>query len=131
MLQGEDAIFNVTGLKPHLYRPPHGKKTPWELDGVKDAGMIEVTWDISTNDQHSFIYFGKPSSERYAEAIVKEAKPGGIILLHDGHGTMQGVPQSDASMTVQALPLIIEQLQAQGYRFVTVPVLLDVPAYNN
>jgi peptidoglycan/xylan/chitin deacetylase (PgdA/CDA1 family) len=28
------------------------------------------------------------------------------------------------------LPLIIRDLQAEGYTFVTVPELLDVPAYN-
>jgi len=32
---------------------------------------------------------------------------------------------------VETLPLIIEKLQAEGYRFVTVPELLEVPAYNN
>jgi peptidoglycan/xylan/chitin deacetylase (PgdA/CDA1 family) len=41
------------------------------------------------------------------------------------------VPRADVSMMVKALPLIIEQLQAKGYKFVTIPELLDVPAYNN
>jgi len=131
ILRGEDAIFSVTGLKPHLYRPPHGKKSPWELDGVNHAGMIEVTWNVAADDQHDFAYFGKPSPESYANDIVNYAKPGGIILLHDGHGILHDVPLSNESLTVQALPLIIEQLQAKGYQFVTVPDLLNVPAYNN
>ncbi len=38
--------------------------------------------------------------------------------------------KSDRSLTVEALPLIIEQLQAEGYKIVTVPELLNVPAYN-
>jgi chitin deacetylase len=62
---------------------------------------------------------------------VKLAKPGGIILLHDCHGAILNPPGYDVNVTVKALPLIIEQLQAQGYKFVTVPELLDVPAYNN
>jgi peptidoglycan/xylan/chitin deacetylase (PgdA/CDA1 family) len=131
MLAGEDAIFKVAGVKPHLYRPPHGKKSPWEIDGVQDAGMIEVTWDISANDQHIMGVFGKPTPEKYASEIVKLAKPGGIILLHDCHGAILNPPGYDVNVTVKALPLIIEQLQAQGYKFVTVPELLDVPAYNN
>jgi peptidoglycan/xylan/chitin deacetylase (PgdA/CDA1 family) len=116
---------------PHIYRPPHGKKSPWELGGVKDAGMIEVTWDVSANDQHVIAYFGKPTAAQYANAIVHDAKPGGIILLHDGHGISHNDVLSDESLTVEALPLIIDQLLAKGYSFVTVPDLLHVPAYNN
>jgi peptidoglycan/xylan/chitin deacetylase (PgdA/CDA1 family) len=130
MAIAQDVIYNITGVKPHLYRPPHGKKSPWELDGVKDAGMLEVTWDISANDQHLVAYFGKPTAEVYANEIVKAAKPGGIILLHDGYGLLHNCIKSDESLTVQSLPLIIDKLKAQGYQFVTVPELLHVPAYN-
>jgi peptidoglycan/xylan/chitin deacetylase (PgdA/CDA1 family) len=131
MQRDEAVIYGITGLEPHLYRPPHGKKSPWELAGVKKAGLIDVTWDVSANDQHTIAYFGKPTAEQYAAEIVKAAKPGGIILLHDGHGTNHDDALSDESITVKALPLIIEQLQAKGYHFVTVPDLLHVPAYNN
>jgi peptidoglycan/xylan/chitin deacetylase (PgdA/CDA1 family) len=130
MLRAENVIFSITRVKPHLYSPPHGKKSPWELDGVKKAGLIDVTWDDSANDQHTIAYFGTPLPENYASAIVEDIKPGAIILLHDGHGTLHNSPKSDESLIVQALPLIIEQLQAKGYQFVTVPELLHVPAYN-
>jgi peptidoglycan/xylan/chitin deacetylase (PgdA/CDA1 family) len=113
-----------------MYRPPNGKKSPWEIDGVKDEGLIEVTWDVSANDQHRVAYFGKPTAESYTGAIVKAAKSGAIIQLHDGYGLLHDSAKSDESLTVQALPLIIEQLQAEGYQFVTVPELLNVPAYN-
>ena len=93
MLKGENTIYSITGLKPHLYRPPHGKKSPWEIEGVKDAGMIEVTWDVAADDEHDFAYFGKPSAQEYANEIVNAAKPGGIILLHDGHGLLHNVPR--------------------------------------
>ncbi len=43
----------------------------------------------------------------------------------------QIIAKDDKSITVKALPEIIEKLQAQGYRFVTVPELLDMPAYND
>jgi peptidoglycan-N-acetylglucosamine deacetylase len=125
------AISRVASVVPHLYRPPHGKKTPWEMMRVEELGMIEVTWNVSANDQHLLAYFGKPSPGKYAGDIVRSTRPGGIILLHDGYGTDHNTPDSDKSLTVQALPLIIEQLQAKGYRFVTVPELLGVSAYNN
>jgi peptidoglycan/xylan/chitin deacetylase (PgdA/CDA1 family)/glycosyltransferase involved in cell wall biosynthesis len=130
MDKAEDILYDITGVKPHMYRPPNGKKSPWEIDGVKDEGLIEVTWDVSANDQHRVAYFGKPIAESYTGAIVKAAKSGAIIQLHDGYGLLHDSAKSDESLTVQALPLIIEQLQAEGYQFVTVPELLNVPAYN-
>jgi peptidoglycan/xylan/chitin deacetylase (PgdA/CDA1 family) len=130
LLYAEKIITDITGVQPHLYRPPHGKKTPWELENVKEDNMIEVVWSASTNDQHDIAFFGKPTVSEYAEKIVHNVRPGAIVLLHDGYGTIHDTSKSDKSITVQALPLIIEQLKSKGYRFVTVPELLNVPAYN-
>jgi len=121
----QEAIFNTVGVRPHLYRPPHGKKSPWELEEVRKQGLIEVAWSVSTGELNA------TSPMSVAEKIVRETHPGEIILLHDGYGTSHNCSESDKSLTVEALPLIIEKLQAEGYGFVTVPELLDVPAYNN
>jgi peptidoglycan/xylan/chitin deacetylase (PgdA/CDA1 family)/GT2 family glycosyltransferase len=125
MLVAEKAISDTVGVQPHLYRPPHGKKSPWELEAVRDQSMIEVVWSVSTGElnTHSF--------EKVADRLVDETHPGEIMLLHDGYGTSHNCSQADKSLTVEALPLIIEKLSAEGYTFVTVPELLDVPAYNN
>jgi peptidoglycan/xylan/chitin deacetylase (PgdA/CDA1 family) len=125
LVTAEEAIFDTTGVKPHLYRPPHGKKSPWELEAVRDQDMIEVTWSVSTGELNTHSY------EKIADRIVDETHRGEIILLHDGYGTSHNCLQADKSLTVEALPIIIEKLRAEGYRFVTVPELLDVPAYNN
>jgi peptidoglycan/xylan/chitin deacetylase (PgdA/CDA1 family) len=127
--RAEQVIFDITGVKPHLYRPPHGKKTPWELEHVRKDGMIEVQWSVEANDQHAVAYFGKPTPEEYARALVQDAKPGSIILMHDGYGPQHDTAKADKSITVDALPIVIEKLKAEGYRFVTVPELLGVPAY--
>ena len=121
----QEAIRNTVGFEPHLYRPPHGKTSPWELECVEKANIIEVTWSISSRDQHV------RSAKVFAKNIANEAEPGKIMLLHDGYGTLHNCDLADKSLTVEALPLIIEHLQAQGYRFVTIDELLGVPAYNN
>ena len=128
--RAQETIDNTVGVRPHLYRPPHGKKSPWELEAVKKGGLIEVTWSVSANDQHVLAFLGEPSPETLSREIVSRTNPGGIILLHDGYGTLHDTVKADKSLTVKALPLIIEQLQTRGYRFVTVPELLNVPAYN-
>jgi peptidoglycan/xylan/chitin deacetylase (PgdA/CDA1 family) len=128
--RAQEVIFSITKVKPHLYRPPHGKKTPWELDSIEDDQLIEVTWSASANDQHEVAFIGKPTPETYANEIVRTTRPGEIILLHDGYGILHDIQKSDKSLTVQALPLIIKQLGDKGYQFVTVPDLLGVPTYN-
>jgi peptidoglycan-N-acetylglucosamine deacetylase len=122
--KAQDTIFDVTGVKPHLYRPPHGKKSPWELVAIKNRGFIEVQWSISAAE------LSGASASDMAKQIVKKAQPGGIILLHDGYGTSHNIDKADKQKTVDALPIIIQQLQAEGYTFVTIPDLLNVPAYD-
>jgi len=125
LMKAEQAISATVGVRPHLYRPPHGKKSPWELEEVKHEGMIEVTWSVSTGELNTNAY------EKVADRLVDETHPGQIMLLHDGYGTYHNCPNADKSLTVEALPIIIQKLQSEGYTFVTVPELLDVPAYNN
>jgi peptidoglycan/xylan/chitin deacetylase (PgdA/CDA1 family) len=120
----QQTIEEVTGIQPHLYRPPHGKKTPWELADVKNAGYVEVLWNIGTNE------LSLKSAEFKAEQIIFKAKPGGIILLHDGYGTQHNVPRAEKSETVTIASIIISRLQSEGYTFVTIPELFNVPAYN-
>ena len=55
-----------------------------------------------------------------AERVIGGIHSGAIVLLHDGGGPREA--------TVQALPQIIEALQKQGYRFVTLPQLLRMKA---
>ncbi|MBI4340502.1 MAG: glycosyltransferase [Chloroflexi bacterium] len=118
--KAQKSLEVLTGALPNLYRPPFGQKTPWQLMEVKREQMVAVAWSVSAND---------PKQQRpqvIASRIVSKVKPGAIILLHDGGDTHHGV---DRSNTVAALPIIIEQLSAQGYTFVTVPQLLRIAPY--
>jgi peptidoglycan/xylan/chitin deacetylase (PgdA/CDA1 family) len=126
----QTTIAEITGVIPHLYRPPHGKKSPWEMNYLRREGLVAVNWSVSTNEEHGFLYFGKPTADKAAKDIIKQVKPGKIILLHDGYGTEHDNQRADRSLTVQALPIIIQELTAQGYRFITIPELLGIEPYN-
>lgn len=125
MLLAQATIFSIIGVRPRFYRPPHGKKSPWEIQAAKKLGLVEVTWTVSANELKA------KSAIPLAQQIAAKADPGEIILLHDGYGTSHNCPEADKSRTVAALPLIIEQLQAKGFEFVTLPELLDIPPYND
>jgi peptidoglycan/xylan/chitin deacetylase (PgdA/CDA1 family) len=125
MQRGEQAIYDTVGVKPRLYRPPHGKLSPWEIHYVREEGMIEVTWTVESPELAGW------SGTQEAQDIVNKTRPGDIILLHDGYGTEHNDKHADKSATVEAVPIIIEKLEAEGYTFVTVPQLLDVAPYLN
>lgn len=116
------AITTATGKTPAFYRPPYGFRTLWGLDTIKDHGYEVVTWNDMTIDYWSL------SAEHIAARIIKKARPGGIIVLHDGGETGERVNRDN---TVIALPVIIDELQKSGYRFVTIDELLGKPAYRN
>ncbi|MBN1160865.1 MAG: polysaccharide deacetylase family protein [Dehalococcoidales bacterium] len=126
----QEVIYRVAGVLPHLYRPPHGKKTPWELDCVEENSLIEITWGVAANDRLNPGTDLDKAAQAYADKIVSRTYPGAVILLHDGYGTEHDNANADRTFTVKALPLIIEQLLAKGYRFVTVSEMFNVPAYN-
>jgi len=122
--RAEEVIYQTTGVIPDLYRPPHGKKSPWELEAIKKEGYTPILWSIAVRELS-----GK-SADVLAEQIIKRARPGAIILLHDGYGTQHDLPRANKEITVEAVRIIISELKAQGYQFVTVPQLLSIPAYN-
>jgi peptidoglycan/xylan/chitin deacetylase (PgdA/CDA1 family)/GT2 family glycosyltransferase len=111
------AIYECTGLEPKLFRPPHGFRTPWMMRTVRHLGYTVVTWDNMTSDWNA-----EKSGEEIIRAILRRAKPGGVIVLHDGRDTRLNY---DRSQMLQALPFVIETLRERGFDFVTIPELLE------
>jgi len=111
------AIYECTGLEPKLFRPPHGFRTPWLMRTVRNLGYTVVTWDNMTSDWNA-----DKSGEEIIRAIIRRAKPGGVIVLHDGRDTRLNY---DRSHMLQALPFVIETLLERGFDFVTIPELLE------
>ncbi|MDD5464442.1 MAG: polysaccharide deacetylase family protein [Candidatus Moranbacteria bacterium] len=112
-IEKTDALIRETGYSGEItFRPPNGKKLlalPWYL---KTHDRKTIMWDI---EPESYPEVAK-SSESIAQYVIKNTKPGSIILLH---------PLADsAQKTRDALPEIIATLQNEGYKFVTVSELL-------
>ena len=62
------------------------------------------------------------SAADIAGAVLRHARAGSIILLHDGATTAR----RDRRETILALPAIIEGLTARGLRFSSLPRLLQL-----
>lgn len=120
LARAETSIAGAGGVCPALFRAPNGFHTPWQLHAVSAHQMRAVGWDVQPSD------WERPPAEKIVQRVLDGAKPGSIVLLHDGDDTR---PQTDRSSTVTALPGIIEGLRARGYRFVRVDELLSTRPY--
>ncbi len=108
--RAETAIFNATRIRPSLFRPPHGFRTPWMVHSLHDMGYQIYTWNDMTTDYRLHV---KP--EKIAKRILSKVKSDSIIVLHDGLNLSH---PADRENTVAALKIIISELKEEGYRFV-------------
>ncbi|WP_373537329.1 polysaccharide deacetylase family protein [Microcoleus sp.] len=106
-------IYDTTGVKTTFFRPPGGVLNNGLAKYAKDRNYSVVMWSVTSADTDPR---AQPSA--FVNNVLKGAKPGAIVLMHDGGG--------DRSRTVKALPEMIAGLKKQGYRFVTVPELLEM-----
>jgi peptidoglycan/xylan/chitin deacetylase (PgdA/CDA1 family) len=106
-------IYETTGVKTTFFRPPGGFLNNGLAKYAKDQNYSVVMWSVTSADTDPH---AQPSA--FVNNVLKGAKPGAIVLMHDGGG--------DRYRTVKALPEIIAGLKKQGYRFVTVPELLEM-----
>ena len=117
----QKAIKDAVGVCPRFFRPPHGQRTPLMEKQVSDDDMRTVTWDESGADWDSH------DAQLVADRIIRRARSGSIILLHDGYDG--DVVSQQPKVLVQALPKIIEGLRAKGLEPVGLDKLLGVSPY--
>ena len=118
LVQQTSVIGHYGAPFPRLFRPPYGLWDSSTLSLLHKYRMLMILWTVDTND------YLRPGIDAIVHSAVSGARPGAIILMHDAGG--------DRQETVDALPTIIRDLRARGYRLVTVPqLLLDNPAPAN
>ncbi|MDH5181087.1 MAG: polysaccharide deacetylase family protein, partial [Gammaproteobacteria bacterium] len=95
-------IENITGEKTILFRPPYGARNESMLAWIKASHLSSIMWNIDSKD------WADPVPKSIAQRVVDEVekKKKGIILFHDIQ------PQ-----TVEALPLLLDELVSRGYQF--------------
>ncbi|MHC5596599.1 MAG: polysaccharide deacetylase family protein [Nostoc sp.] len=111
-----DIIYKTTGKKTTLFRPPGGFLNNGLAQYAKNEKYAVMMWSEESGDAER----RSPQVPGLVKNVLKYAKPGAIVLMHDGGG--------NRSKSVKALPEMIAGLKAQGYRFVTIPQLLEMQA---
>ncbi len=107
-----ELIYKTTGVRTSLFRPPGGVMDNGVADYAKQKNNVIVMWSNDPMDYRPL------SAKQLVNNVMRKAKPGGIVLMHDGGGNHWA--------TVEALPGIIAKLREQGYKFVTIPELLEM-----
>jgi peptidoglycan/xylan/chitin deacetylase (PgdA/CDA1 family) len=104
----DDAIRSAAGVTPTLLRPPYGSVTTRQKKWINEEfGYKIALWDVDPLD------WRRPGPNVVCNRIVKNTRAGSIVLVHDIH------PGS-----IEAIPCVLSQLEAKGYKFVTVSELL-------
>jgi peptidoglycan-N-acetylglucosamine deacetylase len=106
----DDAIKNTTGIRPTLMRPPYGSITPRQKRWFhEEFGYEIILWDVDPLD------WKRPGPMTVCNRIVRETRPGSIVLSHDIHPG-----------TIGAMPATLGQLETKGFKFVTVSELIGL-----
>ena len=101
-------IRSATGESPRLFRPPGGQFNTKVInagDYVLDVHRFPVKDESRREDGSSF-------SQSVIAKITTQAKPGSIILMHNGGDV------------IELLPTIVTKLRNRGFEIVTVGELL-------
>ncbi|HEV7991321.1 MAG TPA: polysaccharide deacetylase family protein [Gemmatimonadaceae bacterium] len=110
--RGTEQIVRASGVRPRLFRAPHGFRSPWVTPIAASLGQRTVGWSLGVWDS------ALPGAQVIASRAIEGMHAGSILLLHDGDGYD---PDGDRSQTADALPSIIEGLRGRGFRFTTLP----------
>ena len=96
------------GVHPVGFRPPGGAASPAVTAAAQELGDSTVLWSVDPADWQPGV-----TSDQLVQRVLAAARPGAIVLLHDGGGKR--------SATVAALPAIIDGLRRLGLTLTVVP----------
>ena len=71
-----DAVYEITGVYPVLFRPPYGA---YNSSVLSAANMPAVMWSVDTLDWKT------RNTAKTVLSVKNSAKDGSIILMHDIH----------------------------------------------
>lgn len=115
LMKVHNKVKELTGVEMNLFRPPYGDYDDHVITNAKNCGYYTIQWSVDSLDWKDY----------GVESIIKTVTQhknlcnGAIILMHNG-----------AKYTAQALPTVIEKLQADGYQIVPISELIYKDNYH-
>lgn len=103
----QQAIADLVGKRPSVFRPPFGDYTNTVITVAKECGLDTIQWSVDSLDWKDL------SAGQIHERVMKRVRPGAIILFHNA-----------GKNSVEALDWIIRDLKTEGYAMLPVSQLL-------
>lgn len=110
LTQGFDAIETATGTTTTLLRAPYAAFSTENWAAGMDLVSAVVSWNIDSGD------WLLPGADDVVDTVMGSVRNGNIVLLTDNEAT--------GAQTVEAIGALIDQLQEQGYKIVTLSDLV-------
>lgn len=105
-------LQELTGKTPKYFRPPFGEYDNKLLENVAALDMVGVQWSVDSLDWKGL------SGEEIAKRVLSRVHNGAIILFHN-----------NSDHVLDALPIILPKLKADGYKCVSLDELVMTENY--
>lgn len=115
----QDIIYNISNVRPKVFRPPYGNYNSEVVDIVTSDDSAVVLWTFYQDSKD----WSNPGVDKIVDITLSKIQNGDIILFHD-------YVYKPESHTVKALETIIPKLISQGYEFVTISELIGTSQEN-
>lgn len=114
LMRTQYAVDAEVGWKPRLFRTPYALHSRATDEVARRLGLVQVYWDVDARDD---VHGARVAD--IVRNVRRGLRPGAIIVMHDIH-----------PWTLEALPRVLQLIQARGLRSVSIPELLalDPPA---
>jgi polysaccharide deacetylase family sporulation protein PdaB len=102
-----DKIEAITKKKVTLFRPPFGDYNNRLIETSRELGLQVIQWDVDSLDYKDY------GADAIIKRVLSKVKNGSIVLFHN-----------NATYTKDALPVILDNLQKEGYKIVPISELI-------
>jgi peptidoglycan/xylan/chitin deacetylase (PgdA/CDA1 family) len=106
IVRTNEIIEDITGTRPHVFRPPFGFMDQRAAKCLKEQDMTPVYWGIAPEDWQT------PGAHRIIRRVMWKIADGTLIVLHEGSHL--------ADQTITAASEIIAKTRLLGYQFAKV-----------
>ena len=115
LLKVHEKVKKLTGKDMELFRPPYGDYDNEVIQNATSCGYYTIQWDVDSLDWKDY------GVDSIIKTVTehKNLQNGSIVLMHNG-----------AKYTAEALPKVIEGLQAKGYEIVPISKLIYKEDYH-
>lgn len=123
---GRKAVEDILQAPVKLFRPAYGRFGESAVRFLASKRDDMIVWSVTRGD------LGWTEPKQVASHIAAEARPGDIVMLHDGIGRATFDRETERSLRIRrrrhieqrALPEALDRIEQKGLKPVTVPRLI-------